>query len=133
MRLAGKRSGVATIVVVLDLFTILLAAFGILGLVQAQYLPATVLLVFAALVLAGAYMTSRSAVYVDDTWVGRTAPWPRRCARAQLREIRYIGALGAPGWAFVRKDGKQAFSVSLLLFERPGIERLAQFIGVPVR
>ena len=133
MRIRATRGTVWTGAVVFGLVLCGSLYIAVLAWLEHQYAPSLLFGAACLLWLAFIYAAFNASLYADESFVGRTAPWPKRCRRDQLREIRYGGPFTAPGWEFVDNRGRVAFGVARLLFEDQAVERLAIYLGVPFR
>ncbi len=135
MRIAAARKTVFTSIVVFGMLSIGFGALTVDAFATGQYLAAIGMLVLGILGAFAAQRVYRAELYADESWVGRTAPWPQRCRRTELGAIRYAGPFVSPAWEFVKSDGEVAFRVSPFMFKREPVEQLATFLGLspPVR
>ena len=117
------------------MFALLASLFvvaGAYGVLDGQIVAGLVGWVIAAMWAWGAFASWRARIYADSEWIGRTSPWPRRCARKDLSVIRIGGPFISPAWEFVRTDGTVAFRVSPLLFSVPKVTRFGEAAGVAI-
>jgi len=107
------------------------AGAGILAIAQRQPLPGAVLCLFGLVLWGFLVGTGRMELKVDATGVARSAPWRERISRDDLGSIQFV-AVRPPVWAFVRKDGRRAFTVSAYLFSQEDLTTMASLLGTRV-
>ena len=129
IRVAANRNSVVACVVTFGFIAIVFAASAVYAIATGQTAAAVGSACVCFLFAVGAQRVLTAELYANETWVGRTSPWPKRVRRSDLAAIRYAGPFISPAWEFVGHDGNVAFRVSPVLFGRDAVSRFTNMLG----